>query len=73
MNMTQKEKIELLEELFEADVGAITPEIKLSQVAWDSMAMLSLIALVSEKFGKRLNGADIRAFETVQDILAVME
>lgn len=73
MNMTQKEKIELLEDLFEADAGTITPEIKLSQVAWDSMAMLSLIALVSEKFGKRLNGADIRAFETVQDILAVME
>lgn len=71
--MTQQEKIELLEELFEADAGTIAPETALSQLAWDSMAMLSLIALVNEKFGKRLNGASIRAFETVQDILAVME
>jgi len=71
--MTQQEKIELLEELFEADVGTITPELKLSQLAWDSMAMLSLIALVNEKFGKRLDGAHIRSFEKVQDILAVME
>jgi acyl carrier protein len=71
--MTQQEKIELLEELFEADAGTLSPETSLSQLAWDSMAMLSLIALVSEKFGKRLNGSDIRAFETVQDILAVME
>ncbi len=71
--MTQQEKIQLLAELFEADAGTITPDLKLSQLAWDSMAMLGLIAMVNEQFGKRLNGSDIRAFETVQDILAVME
>ena len=37
------------------------------------MAMLSLIALVNERFGKRLNGSQLRSFKTVQDILWVME
>ncbi len=71
--MTQQEKIEALEELFEADAGNIIPETALDTLQWDSMAMLSLIALVNEKFGKRLNGPQLKALKTVQDILAVME
>jgi acyl carrier protein len=71
--MTQAEKIAALEELFEVDVGVITPETALDTLQWDSMAMLSLIALVNEKFGKRLNGAQLKSFKQVQDIFAVME
>ena len=51
--MTQEEKIGLLEEMFEADAGTIQPETALDTLQWDSMAMLSLIALVNEKFGKK--------------------
>jgi acyl carrier protein len=71
--MTQQEKIVALEELFEADAGALTPETALDTLPWDSMAMLSLVALVNEKFGKRLSGPQIKSFKVVQDILAVME
>ena len=70
--MTQAEKIGLLEEMFEADAGALRPETALDTLQWDSMAMLSLIALVSEKFGKRLSGAQLKAFRTIQDVLEVM-
>ncbi len=71
--MTIQDKIQALEELFEADAGTITPETALDTLQWDSMAMLSLIALVNEKFGKRLNGQQLKALKTIQDILAVME
>jgi len=71
--MTQQEKIGLLEEMFEAEAGALKPETALDTLQWDSMAMLSLIALVSEKFGKRLAGAQLKAFRTLQDVLEVME
>ena len=71
--MTQKEKIEALEELFEADAGVLKPETALDTLQWDSMAMLSLIALVNEKFGKRLSGVQLRELKTIQDIFAVME
>jgi acyl carrier protein len=70
--MTQQEKIEALEELFETDAGTITPETALDTLPWDSMSMLSVIALVNEHFGKRLSGAQIKGFSTVGDILNVM-
>lgn len=71
--MTHQEKIEAIENLFEVDSGSITPETALDTLQWDSMAMLSLIALVNERFGKRLAGSQIKSFRTVQDLLAVME
>ena len=71
--MKQQEKIDDMEEIFEADSGTITPETVLDTLQWDSMAMLSVIALVNEKFGKRLTGVQIKSLKTVQDILAVME
>ena len=43
--MTDEKKIELLAELFEVDESEITPEKKLSELKWDSMNMLGLIAL----------------------------
>lgn len=71
--MTQEEKIDILAEIFDCDAGAIKPEMSLSELAWDSMAMLGVIAMVKAKFNKKLPGAQIREFETVQDILSVME
>lgn len=71
--MTQQEKMKALEELFEVDAGTITPETALDKLQWDSMAMLSLVALVNEKFGKRLPGAQLKSFRNIKDILTVME
>lgn len=71
--MTQSEKMETLAEIFAEDAVTFTAETSLDNLIWDSMAMLSLIALVNERFGKRLSGAQLKAFRTVQDILAVME
>lgn len=71
--MTQQEKIKELEEMFEADAGVLKPETALDTLQWDSMAMLSLIAFVNEKFGKRVAGSQLKAFKTIQDLLNVME
>jgi len=71
--MTNEEKISLLEEMFDVDQGAIQHNMALDTLPWDSMAMLSLIALVNERFGKKLAGAQLRSMKTVADIVAVME
>jgi len=71
--MTQQEKIEVLAEMFEVAVGVLKSETALDTLQWDSMAMLSLIALVNERFGKRLLGSQLKAFKTIQDLLNVME
>lgn len=71
--MELNDKLEALAEIFDCDAGELKPETALDTLAWDSMAMLSLIALVKAKFDKKLPGAEIRAFTTIQDILNVME
>ena len=70
--MTLEEKITLLEEVFEQDPGALTPGMELETLNWDSMAMLTVIALVKEHFDKKLDGPQIKAFKKVGDILDFM-
>ena len=71
--MTQEEKLEVLAEIFDCDVGELSPEKQLDELSWDSMAMLGVIAMVKARFDRKLPGVEIRAFKTVQDILNVME
>ena len=71
--MTQQEKLDGLAEIFEVDSAVLTPETPLESLAWDSMAMLSVIAFVNEKTGRRVTGAQVKAFKTIGDILVVAE
>jgi acyl carrier protein len=71
--MTQEEKISELAEIFEVDANELTPERALDTLNWDSMAMLSTIALVKSKFDKKLAGSELRCMRLVKDILNVMD
>jgi acyl carrier protein len=71
--MTEREKLALLEDMFEMEEGELSPDMKLKEVeAWDSMMMLSLIVLMNDEFGKKLTGDEIDTFETIGDIIACM-
>ena len=71
--MTTKEKLALLEDMFEMDEGTLDPAAELSDLdEWDSMAKLSLIVLMDDECGKELKSDDIKKFNTVQDILDFM-
>lgn len=72
MDITKK--IALLEETLDTDEGVLTPETDLSGLEqWDSIAMLSLIAMLDEEFDKTITGKELKALKTVADILAYME
>ena len=72
--MELKEKLALLEEVLDVEEGSLSPETELADVdEWDSIAALSLIVMLDEKFEKTVSGAQIKALETVNDILAYME
>jgi len=72
--MTEKEKVALLEEMMELDEGTLNPQTKLIDlVEWDSIAFISFIALIDDKFDKIIKGSQIKEFKTVADALAVME
>ena len=72
--MTNQEKIALLEETLEIDEGTLTEDMLLEAVdEYDSMAKLSLIVMMDDEFEVKLTGDMIKGFQTVGDILAVME
>lgn len=69
-----KEKIALLEEMMELDEGTLTPQTRLADLEeWDSIAVISFIALVDDEFDKIIKGSQIKEFQTIADALAVME
>lgn len=72
--MEIREKLALIEECMDLDAGTIKEDDELDSFEeWDSVTVLSIIAMVDEKFHKTLSGEDIKAAKTVADILAMME
>lgn len=66
--MTQEEKLDRIADVFDADAGSLSADTRLDEIGWDSMGMLSVIALAKTN-GKTITGAQVRTFETVGDIL----
>lgn len=72
--MELNKKLALIEEALDTEEGALRPETPLDDVEeWDSITMLSLIAMLDEEFGKTISGKELKALRTVADILAYME
>lgn len=71
--MTEEKKLELLAEILDCDVEELSPEMELSSFEWDSVAVLSFIAMMDEEFGKAVKGAEIKKLVTIQDALDIME
>ncbi|AOK90571.1 acyl carrier protein [Paenibacillus polymyxa] len=72
--MELQTKLNLLEDMLELEDGSLEVTTSLDSIeGWDSVAAISLIALVDEHFEKRLTGAMIKEFKTVQDIIDFME
>jgi acyl carrier protein len=73
MDITNKIKI-LAEEVFQVDPSELAVETQLDSIAtWDSMAVLALISVYEEYFQKLdIDGITIKKFNTIQDILDIM-
>ena len=72
--MELNKKLALIEEALDTEEGPLRPETPLDDVEeWDSITMLSLIAMLDEEFGKTISGKELKALRTVADILAYME
>ena len=70
--MTQEEKLVVLADIFDCDASELKPETKLDQLGWDSMAMLSIIAMMKSQYNKKVTGAELRGFTMVKDILSIL-
>lgn len=66
--MTEKEKLELLEEIMDVE-ESLTLETVLSDLdEWDSLSTLALAAKVKELYNRNLTAEEIEGFTTVKDI-----
>lgn len=66
--MDINKNLERIADVLDLEVSDITLETSLDEIGWDSMGMLSVIALAKTN-GKTITGVQIREFETIGDIL----
>ena len=72
--MTNEKKIELLEDMLDLESGTLKPDTALKDLEeWDSIALISFIALVDDEFDRVVKGTVIKQQKTVADLIALME
>lgn len=72
--MTIKEKLNQLEELLDIQKDTLNEEIVLDQISeWDSMAVIAIIAMFDDSFGKIITSEKVKGFRTVKEIINEME
>lgn len=70
--MDRKEFLLALDEMLELDAGTLTGAEELESLDnWDSLAVISFIALVDEKLGLVVEGEKLAKAKTVDDLLAL--
>lgn len=71
--MTKQDFLTEIEIVLEADAGTITGEEVLIDLAgWDSLAVLTFIAMVDEKFGITLAASKIAESSTIEDLIRLL-
>ena len=55
-------------EILEIEAGSVVPQLDLAAHNWDSLAIVSTIALVDELYGVVLDGKSLGKCKTVADI-----
>ncbi|AFT87521.1 acyl carrier protein [Paraburkholderia phenoliruptrix] len=59
-------------EILEIDASIVTPELDLHEHNWDSLAVVSTIALVDDCFSVMLSGQALNNCNTIADIEALI-
>jgi acyl carrier protein len=74
VKLNLEEKLSLIAEALDIEPGTLKPETRLEDLQeWDSLGMVSLIAMFDKHFSVRLQPEEIRALVTVEDILSRMK
>ena len=70
--MDKTQFLKLIDELLELDEGTLKGGEQLDGIGWDSLATISFMALVDERFGFSLQPRQIAGCSTVSDLLALL-
>lgn len=68
--MSYEEKMKGIAESLEMEVEELTPDMVLADLEnWDSVAVLSVISIINEKFNRYPDATEILSYTTVGDLL----
>lgn len=72
--MQLERKKEILADILEVDVEEVVENKQLEDYeTWDSVAVLSVIAVINEEFNRFPMADEIRAYKTVGDLMNALE
>lgn len=72
--MNEQEKIEVIAEILEVEPEEVVPEKSLEEYdTWDSVAILSVITIMNEKFEKFPSAREVAKNETVRELMGFLE
>ena len=72
--MSEKEKLEYIAESMEMGLEELNPKQVLEELEnWDSVAVLSIIAVINEKFERYPKAEEILSCKTVQDLMDALQ
>ena len=71
--MTEQEKLMEIADILDMDSEDLASDTVLEELeTWDSVAVLSFISVMNDRFNKFPNAREIRAYKTVGDLMASM-
>ncbi|MQT58767.1 acyl carrier protein [Pseudomonas sp. FSL R10-1350] len=68
----QEKILSLIEEAMEADEGTVSLDDTLADLAWDSIAVVTFMALADERLDKTLSAEKLNECVKVSDIVALI-
>ena len=72
--MSNEEKLEAIADALEMDIDEITEDTVLEDVeTWDSVAVLSIIAIINDKFNRFPLADEILKYKTIGDLMKAFE
>lgn len=72
--MTKEEKMAVIAESVEMEVEELAEDMILQDLEnWDSVAVLSIISFIGEKFNRFPSASEILQYKTVGDLIKAME
>lgn len=72
--MTKEEKLEIIADILEMEPEEVNSDMILDEIeTWDSVAVLSVISVMNEKFDKFPHANEIKSYKTIEDLMNAME
>lgn len=72
--MNNDRKLELIAEILDVEKESLTAETILNDLEeWDSIALISFMAMMDDEFDKIVKGSIVKEQKTIADLMALME